>query len=152
MAATYTAFMATRYYSSVFNTALFDGPFRIYFSQSYESSALKLYHLLQTQHEDLCLSLKRWSSQTKDHVFLLMYPEQKDLDLVFSQTLAPEHLFKSVKIEKWSEGIAVGCIQPMNEIDFINQLEQVKNLIELFLQQDQQIEESNKPQNEIVIQ
>lgn len=151
MAATYTAFMATRYYSPVFNTALFDGPFRIYFSQSYESSALKLYHLLQTQHEDVCLSLKRWSSQTKDHVFLLMYPEQNELDKIFSPTLAPEQLYKQVKIEKWSEGIAIGCIQPMNEMDFINQLDQVKNVIQNFLVQHEK-EEIKDSTNEIVFQ
>lgn len=151
MAATYTAFMATRYYSTVFNTALFDGPFRIYFSQSYESSALKLYHLLQTQHEDVCLSLKRWSSQTKDHVFLLMYPEQNELDKIFSPTLAPEQLYNQVKIEKWSEGIAIGCIQPMNEMDFVNQLDQVKNLIQNFLVQHEK-EETKDSTNEIVFQ
>lgn len=140
MAATYSAFMTTRFYSPVFNTALFDGPFRIYFSQSYESSALKMYHLLQTQHEELWLRLKQWSLETKEHIFLLMYPETKDVQMIFdiqklalgSQTL--------VQMEAWDEGVAIGLTQPQNEMDVQSQIQQIEKLLQQWIQQQKSYE------------
>lgn len=116
MAATYSSFMTTRFYSPVFNTALFDGPFRIYFSQSYETSALKIYHLLQSQHQDLWNQLKNWSLTSKEHIFLLMYPEAKDLQMIFgdNSTLACS--------QAWDEGLALGIFQPATELQLNEQL------------------------------
>lgn len=129
MAATYSAFMTTRFYSPVFNTALFDGPFRIYFSQSYESSALKIYHILQTQHEELWQRLKHWSATTKEHVFLLMYPEVRDVQMIFeTRDLRPESC--PVQIETWDEGVAIGLTQPHNDIDVHSQIEQIEKLLQ----------------------
>lgn len=127
MAATYSAFMTTRFYSPVFNTALFDGPFRIYFSQSYESSALKIYHILQTQHEDLWARLKTWSLTTKEHVFLLMYPEVKDVQMIFENQGSSSDL---VQLESWDEGVAIGLTQPHNEIDVESQIKQIEKLLQ----------------------
>lgn len=129
MAATYSAFMTTRFYSPVFNTALFDGPFRIYFSQSYESSALKIYHILQTQHEELWQRLKSWSSATKEHVFLLMYPEVHDVQMIFeARDLRPESC--PVQIETWDEGVAIGLTQPHTDMDVHSQIEQIEKLLQ----------------------
>jgi hypothetical protein len=127
MAATYSAFMTTRFYSPVFNTALFDGPFRIYFSQSYESSALKIYHILQTQHEELWAQLKRWSSTTKEHVFLLMYPEVKDIQMIFESQTSDSC---QVQLESWDEGVAIGLTQPHNEVDVQSQIQQIEKLLQ----------------------
>jgi Na+/H+ antiporter NhaA len=124
MAATYSAFMTTRFYSPVFNTALFDGPFRIYFSQSYESSALKIYHLLQTQHQEVYDKLKKWSNDSKEHIFLLMYPEMKDVEIIFNETK------KGVQIETWDEGVAIGMCQPVTDEEAHQQIEQIQKLLE----------------------
>jgi hypothetical protein len=121
MAATYSSFMTTRFYSPVFNTALFDGPLRIYFSQSYESCALKLYHLLQTQHETLWNSLKSHATISKEHVFLMIYPEPQDLKMVFAGDDQFAHA------QNWEEGLAIGFFQSHNDeqtqkqLDFIVQ-------------------------------
>ena len=102
MAASYSSFLTSSYYSPVFNTALFDGAFRIYFSQSYESTALKIYHLLQTEHVSLWNKFKRWSEQTKKNVFILIYPSKEDVALAFnSQTLTPI-------LNTWDEGLVIG--------------------------------------------
>lgn len=139
MAATYSAFMTTRFYSPVFNTALFDGPFRIYFSQSYESSALKLYHILQTQHAELWQWLKVWSLTTKEHVFLLMYPEASDVHMIFDkQTVKTDSC--PVQIESWDEGVAIGLTQPHNETDVQSQIEQIEKLLQNWMHR--QISES----------
>lgn len=117
MAATYSAFITTRFYSPVFNTALFDGPIRIYFSQSYESAALKLYHILQAQYPELWQQLKDFSLKSKEHVFLLMYPERNDLKMIFSSQN------QLVASQEWEEGLAVGLCQPQNDLDLTEQID-----------------------------
>lgn len=138
MAATYSAFMTTRFYSPVFNTALFDGPFRIYFSQSYESSALKIYHLLQTQHEELWLRLKKWSLSTKEHVFLLMYPESRDVQMIFEENTSQEDACL-VRLESWDEGVAIGLTQPHDEIDVQSQIEQIEKLLQNWMHEQNSV-------------
>ncbi len=127
MAATYSSFMTTRFYSPVFNTALFDGPIRIYFSQSYESAALKIYHLLQTQHVELWQKLKECSIQSKDHIFLIMYPDLSDVQMVFSGS------DKCVQAQEWEEGLAIGFSQPRDDLELTNQLDLITKSIGLWV-------------------
>lgn len=118
MAASYSSFLSTRYYSSAFNTALFDGPFRIYFSQSYESAALKIYHLLQSDHLELWTSYKRWTDQTKKHAFILVYPTQKDLAVAFKKTEQKKDLNVEPICQSWEDGVLVGLDNPQTDADF----------------------------------
>ena len=120
MSATYSSFMTTRFYSPVFNTALFDGPLRIYFSQSYEAVALKIYHLLQTQHHDVWQRLKQATHTTKEHLFLLIYPELSDLQMVFGNQS------DFAQTQDWEEGLAIGVYMSQNE-EFIQR--QVEYLV-----------------------
>ncbi len=114
MAASYSSFLSTRFYSPVFNTALFDGPFRIYFSQSYESAALKIYHLLQTNHLELWTTYKRWTEQTKKHAFILVYPTKADVQMAFDMTT--ENTYPLCK--SWEDGFVVGLENPNTDADF----------------------------------
>lgn len=130
MAATYSSFMTTRYYSPIFNTALFDGPLRIYFSQSYESAALKLYHLLQTQHAELWAQLKKHTQSRKEHVFVMIYPEIKDLKMVFDNV-------QSLTIaQTWEEGLALGLYQPANDDETALQLKEIVQSIKNWMNAD----------------
>ena len=133
MAATYSSFMTTRFYSPVFNTALFDGPFRIYFSQAYESSALKVYHLLQTEYQDLWNQVKEWSLDSKEHVFLLMYPEISDVQNVFSSGDSVD-VSKKLYMQDWEEGLAIGLTQPNTDLDLVYQLEHMQKHLSHWLQ------------------
>lgn len=137
MAATYSSFMTTRFYSPVFNTALFDGPFRIYFSQAYESAALKIYHLLQTEHQELWQRLKQWSLESKDHVFLMIYPEQQDCEMVFQQSLLPDKMNKSVHLQVWEEGLALGTYQPKTDEEIGQQLRLIDEKLSAWIKQKQ---------------
>lgn len=116
MAASYSAFLSTKYYSPVFNTALFDGPFRIYFSQAYEGTALKIYHLLQVQHLEIWEHYKKWSEKTKKHVFVLIYPTADDVELAFESDL--EHKNGQILSMKWDEGQLMATANPKDEIQF----------------------------------
>jgi hypothetical protein len=114
MAASYSSFLSTRFYSSAFNTALFDGPFRIYFSQSYESAALKIYHLLQSDHNQLWTEYKRWADQTKRHAFILVYPTAKDVKLAFASSDLKNHPV----CQTWDDGFIIGFENPETDADF----------------------------------
>lgn len=129
MAASYSSFLTTPFYSPVFNTALFDGPFRIYFSQNYESVALKIYHLLQTDHYDLWLSFKKWSEKTKDHAFILIYPTADDVQMAF-QDMGPQI---PVGME-WVEGFVVGLNNPTDEEVFKTYFAEIVQKLNLFIQ------------------
>jgi len=140
MAATYSSFMTTRFYSPVFNTALFDGPFRIYFSQSYESSALKVYHLLQTEYQELWHQVKEWSQASKEHVFLLIYPEPADVQNVFDNDDSVD-VSKKLFMQDWEEGLAVGLSQPNTDLDLVYQLEHMQKYLTHWLEkQNSQVE------------
>lgn len=133
MAATYSSFMTTRFYSPVFNTALFDGPLRIYFSQSYESVALKIYHILQTQHVEFWNSLKQFNTRSKQHLFLMIYPEAKDLGLVFDK---PN---QEMQAQEWDEGLAVGVIQAQSDEDVQKQVEFILKSASRWLSLDSEV-------------
>ena len=128
MAASYSSFLTTQYYSPVFNTALFDGPFRIYFSQSYESVALKIYHLLQTQDLAIWTEYKKWSEKTKKHAFILIYPSDQDLAIAFDGDK-----MSSLMNRLWDEGLILGFANPHADDSFTgiyqNILTQLKNFI-----------------------
>lgn len=132
MAATYSSFMTTRFYSPVFNTALFDGPLRIYFSQSYESVALKIYHLLQTQQPDLWQRLKSFSQQSREHAFLMIYPEVKDLEMIFADQKAA---VDTICLQEWDEGMAIGMAQPMTENVLVALMAQITEQLEKWASQ-----------------
>ncbi len=120
MSATYSSFMTTRFYSPVFNTALFDGPLRIYFSQSYENLALRIYHLLQTQHTETWNLLKNSTHKTKEHLFLMIYPEAQDLQMVFNSQAEPQSFAQT---QVWEEGLAVGFFQVSNDEEVRQQVD-----------------------------
>lgn len=134
MAATYSSFMTTRFYNPVFNTALFDGPFRIYFSQAYESGALKMYHLLQTEYQSLWNNVKEWSLKNKEHVFLLIYPDIKSAQLIFDQQSKNESM-EALFMQDWEEGVAFGLVQPAQDSDLNNQLYYIQKNLTAWLQE-----------------
>lgn len=145
MAATYSSFMTTRFYSPVFNTALFDGPFRIYFSQAYESSALKMYHLLQTEYQGLWNEVKQWSQKNKEHIFLLIYPDVESAESIFDKT-AEQKPAEALFMQDWEEGLAFGLVQPTEEDNLAEQLCYIQKNLTSWLQQQNQLDLDNVTQ------
>lgn len=128
MAASYSSFLTTQYYSPVFNTALFDGPFRIYFSQSYESIALKIYHLLQTQDNALWTEYKRWSEKTKKHAFILIYPSDIDLAMAFDGDK-----MTALMSRLWDEGLILGFANPHADETFAHIYQDILTQLKTFI-------------------
>lgn len=71
----------SKYFLPMFNMAIFDGPFRLYFAQNQEAEALRMYFEL---HEVLGERIQppRSGSSSDKALFVLMYPDDK----VFSDT------------------------------------------------------------------
>lgn len=144
MAATYSSFMTTRFYSPVFNTALFDGPFRIYFSQAYESSALKMYHLLQTEYQSLWNEVKAWSQTNKEHVFLLIYPDAESAEMIFSkESINHAQAEDALYMQDWEEGVAFGLVQPTQDEHLSEQLSYIEKNLSTWLQQQNLLDLEN---------
>ena len=115
MAASYSSFLSSSLYSPIFNTALFDGAFRIYFSQSYESTALKIYHLVQAEYPALWTEYKKWSEKTKKNVFILIYPSAKDVASAFNHKSTDQ--IKIPAFTEWEDGLAVGLENTFDDED-----------------------------------
>jgi hypothetical protein len=68
------------YYSPAFNGAVFDGPLRLYFSQSQESLALKFYFELRTKTQ---IMTEQWPRSGGLNIFVMIYPTEETFDLCF---------------------------------------------------------------------
>lgn len=68
------------FYSPAFNGAIFDGPLRLYFTQSQEALALKFYFELRSKTQGLgdC-----WPRATGPNLFVMLYPTEETFDLCF---------------------------------------------------------------------
>ena len=66
----------SRYYSPALNTAIFDGPFRIYFTQKDEAQALKVYCLVQKKLGSLYDKVKS-NSNAENNIFIVLHPDDE---------------------------------------------------------------------------
>ncbi len=68
------------FYSPAFNGAIFDGPLRLYFSQSQEALALKFYFELRAKTKDLA---DLWPRSEGPSLYIMVYPTEETFDLCF---------------------------------------------------------------------
>jgi len=81
MKSTYSALMQSRFFNPAFNSAIFDGPVRIYFSQIHESLALKIYFSLQQKAQNE-LALAKGSGRS---VLVMLYPNHESFQMSFDE-------------------------------------------------------------------
>jgi hypothetical protein len=75
----------SRFFSPVFNAAIFDGPIRIYFAQFQEAQALKLYFNLQERFSEVRKNARGLFKERGQNIFVMMYPNEDTFDLSFAQ-------------------------------------------------------------------
>ena len=95
----------SKFFSPVFNAAIFDGPIRIYFAQNQESSALKLYFA--------CMKRLRADIELEANIFILIYPSAENFSLVFGDENLDE-----IQLDQLDEDFVVGLNGPIDEEDF----------------------------------
>lgn len=112
MKSSYSDFMQSKYFDCMFNAAIFDGSFRIYFHQSFESLALKIYFLMNQNLDSQVAALREHSKKTDTHAFILLYPTQEKFQTVFS-SLKNQTAFSQT--ENWDEDLVLGASGQMTD-------------------------------------
>ncbi len=73
----------SKYFSPVFNAAIFDGPIRIYFAQYQEAQALKLYFNLQERFGEVRKQARGIFRERGRNIFVMLYPNEEVFDGAF---------------------------------------------------------------------
>lgn len=83
MKATYSNLMSSRFFNPAFNSAIFDGPVRIYFAQFHESIALKIYFSLQQKFPELLALAKAKHKAAGQNILIMLYPSTDAFQMSF---------------------------------------------------------------------
>lgn len=76
MRSTYLSFTQSPYFNPAFNSAIFDGPLRIYFAQMQESLGLRIYFYLQQNHASALARAREIHRQSGKNLMILVYPSR----------------------------------------------------------------------------
>ncbi len=74
----------SKFFSPVFNAAIFDGPIRIYFAQHQESQALKVYFNLQERYKALRENSRYSVKNRGGNIFIMLYPTLDIFEMCFN--------------------------------------------------------------------
>ena len=91
----------SRFFVDEFNTAIIDGPLRIYFSDKQEAEALHIYFEIQENLAKEGLQLTHLSSVSR-HAFVMLYPDDSKFSQIFA--LAKEEW----AVDQFGENIIFG--------------------------------------------
>ena len=83
MKASYSNLMQSRFFSPAFNSAIFDGPVRIYFSQVHEALALKIYFSFQQKHPQALVRAKELHKAHGLNLLIMIYPSDESFVMSF---------------------------------------------------------------------
>lgn len=96
MKATYSTLMQSKFFNPAFNSAIFDGPVRIYFAQFHESLALKIYFALQQKFAAELAKAKEVHQEMGRTILVMLYPSEESFSMSFENEpdfLAIDDLF-----------------------------------------------------------
>lgn len=122
MRSAYSALMQSRFFNPAFNSAIFDGPVRIYFAQFHESAALKIYFLTQQKLTSELQKAKELSKQAQANILVMMYPSNESFGLSFDEAKNESDKFC---ISQLHEDVVIGVRGPIEDDD----LEPMMNLL-----------------------
>ncbi len=112
MRSSYTTLMQSKYFNPAFNSAIFDGPVRIYFAQFHEALALKIYFLIQQKLTAEMARAKDLSKATGANILIMIYPTEESFLLSFD--VAAKHT-SPLEVEKWHEDVVIGLRGPIDD-------------------------------------
>ena len=125
MKGTYSTLMHSKFFNPAFNSAIFDGPIRIYFAQFQESMALKIYFQLQQNYSDLVAAAKSISKETNQTVLVMLYPNSESFKVSFEGEAA-----KAIQTDYLSGDSVIGVNGPIEDAHLPLILNQIKLSIE----------------------
>ena len=118
MRSSYSTLMQSKYFNPAFNSAIFDGPVRIYFAQFHEALALKIYFLIQQKLLAEMAHAKQVSKSSGANVLLMIYPTEESFSLSFE---GPGDSSRPLEVEKWEDDMVIGLRGPIEDenMDFL---------------------------------
>ena len=111
MKASYSNLMQSKYFSPAFNSAIFDGPLRIYFAQFHESMALKIYFMAQQKLASELIRAKEVSKVAQANILVMIYPTEDSFDSTFENHKADGKII----VEAWNDDIVIGLRGPLED-------------------------------------
>jgi hypothetical protein len=115
----------SRFYSPVFNAAVFDGPIRIYFAQHQEDMALKVYFRLQQHLKETYSVFRKGFKQHGHTVFLMLYPTADSFENSFSKDLSGHAV-----AERLGDDYVVGVRGPLQDEQYEDVFSRVKTILQ----------------------
>lgn len=112
MKSNYSTLMQSKFFNPAFNSAIFDGPIRIYFAQFHESLALKIYFMIQQKLGEHVARAKEISKATGANILVMVYPTEESFLLSFE---AQNKNTQPLALEKWNEDVVVGLRGPIDD-------------------------------------
>lgn len=117
-----TTLIQSKYYTPVFNTAIFDGPVRMYFAQHQESDALKMYFHLQETVAQMRDKLEKFDTPSEPNLFLMLYPNEETYFQSFENK-------DQTSLEKMGSHFVIGIQGPLREETLSEAVEKVSGVM-----------------------
>ncbi len=111
MKASYSNLMQSKYFSPAFNSAIFDGPLRIYFAQFHESMALKIYFMAQQKLVSELIRAKEVSKVAQANILVMIYPTDDSFESTFESHSGDGKII----VESWNDDIVIGLRGPLED-------------------------------------
>lgn len=118
MKSSYAALIQSKYFNPAFNSAIFDGPIRIYFAQFHEALALKVYFMIQQKLTSEIAKAKEISKASGSNILIMIYPTEDSFTFSFESEAASQ---APLAIENWDDDVVIGTRGPLED----DQLEMV---------------------------
>ncbi len=112
MRSTYSTLMQSKYFNPAFNSAIFDGPVRIYFAQFHEALALKIYFMAQQKLTQEVALAKERAKASGANIMVMIYPTTESFELSFDGL---DPLKGPLEVEKWNEDVVIGLRGPIED-------------------------------------
>lgn len=118
MTSGFSAFTSSKYYHPAFNSAIFDGPIRIYFVQFHESYALNIYFSIQEFFKDSLNQNKDIAKKMDQTLLIMIYPTEDSYRKAFALAAANNSTDRVIQslamVEEKNESI-VGLLAPVTD-------------------------------------
>lgn len=131
MAASVSRLTQSQYFSPVFNTAVFDGPVRIYFSQKQEAYALEIYFKISSRLRSVFgESLNRKAPS----VFVMIHPEKEGFEESFTDQKGQPFCMRRLEKDH-----VIGVNGTLNEGEIRDLVEEVAKIYESTLSREDEL-------------
>lgn len=125
MKSAYTNLMQSKYFNPAFNSAIFDGPVRIYFAQLHESQALKIYFSLQQKFSEQLNKARNLSKESGANILIMLYPSKENFMYAFEKPAD-----EAFAMEVWDQDIVFGLNGALDDAQFEKLLQGICSAME----------------------